>query len=220
MNRRVIVRSGSMMAVAALATVTLAGCAGLAGGPSPVPGSSTAASTLPLVAGGATTTAAPPPTGGSTTGSTGSASVKTPECKVTDLTLTLGHTGGAAGTIYTAIDFTNKTSHTCVIVGFPGVSYVGNSNGTQIGAPAQRDGQIGAQVTLAPGAVASAIVGMVDVGNFDASVCLPTPVDGLRVYPPDETHSIFVGLSGIGCAGSPPGSQLTVQTIKAGPGSM
>ena len=68
--------------------------------------------------------------------------------------------------------------------------------------------------------VASAIVGMTDHGVFDAKVCRPTPVAGFRVYPPDETASMYLALpnGGTGCAGETPSPQLRVTAIKAGPG--
>ena len=57
----------------------------------------------------------------------------------------------------------------------------------------------------------------VQVANFDAAVCQPTPVRGLRVYPPGETASLFVAMNNqTGCAGNPPGPQLTVKTMTAG----
>ena len=51
--------------------------------------------------------------------------------------------------------------------------------------------------------------------NCDATACLPTPVRGLRVYPPGDTASLFVPTAGTGCAGTPPGPQLTVRTVTA-----
>jgi hypothetical protein len=108
---------------------------------------------------------------------------------------------------------------TCSIGGFPGVSYVTGDTGTQVGAPAQRDGAAGPSVTLQPGATASSIVDMTDVGVFDATTCKPTPTLGLRVYPPNSTASMFVAANGTGCAGNTPSPQLRVQTIKPGTGS-
>ncbi|MGH3949110.1 MAG: DUF4232 domain-containing protein, partial [Pseudonocardiaceae bacterium] len=49
--------------------------------------------------------------------------------------------------------------------------------------------------------------------------CKPTEVRGLRVYPPQETRSLFVEYSTTGCANEDiPGNQLTVQTIRPGSG--
>lgn len=143
----------------------------------------------------------------------------TPECKVANLKLSLGPADGAAGHAYQALRFTNKSAGSCVIIGFPGVSYVTGTAGTQVGAPAERDGAKGGQITLKPGATASAVVTLTDVGVFDSSACKPTAIRGLRVYPPDETSSMFVSRSGTGCAGTTPSAQLRVQTIKPGLGN-
>jgi hypothetical protein len=217
MTRSTMVRTTGLLAGGALAAAMLAGCAGLSSGQAVGSGTNT-----PVLGTSAASTSSAPTTRASGGGATTrpSTPAQTPECKATDLTLTLGPASGAAGHFYQALDFTNKSAHACVLVGFPGVSYVGNGSGQQVGQPAQRDGQIGPQLTLQPGKVASAIVARTDVSVFDAAACQPTPVDGLRVYPPDETASMFVSLSGTGCAGNPPSPQLLVQTVKPGAGSV
>ena len=140
-------------------------------------------------------------------------------CKAADLKLSLGRGEGAAGTVYRPLVFTNVSDHSCVIQGFPGVSYVAGADGHQVGAAAYRDGSKGAPVTLAKGASAYADVGFVNVQNYDPVTCQPQPVRGLRVYPPQETASLFVEMSGTGCANEKiPGNQLTVKTIQAGTG--
>ena len=140
-------------------------------------------------------------------------------CKSADLKLSLGRGDGAAGTVYRPLVFTNVSDRQCVIQGFPGVSYVGGADGHQVGAAAYRDGAKGAPVTLAKGASAYADVGFVNVQNYDTVTCQPQPVRGLRVYPPQETASIFVDAPGTGCANDKiPGNQLTVKTIEQGTG--
>ena len=52
----------------------------------------------------------------------------------------------------------------------------------------------GGEVVLKPGAAAAAQLQLVNVANFDAGVCRPTPVRGLRVYPPGETAALFIPL--------------------------
>jgi hypothetical protein len=214
------------VAAGTLAVVALAaGCGSLQGSGSGSAGSSTDtsssnSSTATSATTGSVSGAASVTQSGGSSGSGGGAA-KTPECKSADLNLGLGQSDGTAGTVYIALQFTNKSRSNCVLVGFPGVSYVGNGNGQQVGAPAVRDGGIGSQVTLKPGQLASSIVGMVDISVFDPAVCKPTPVAGFRVYPPDETASMFVALQNgaMGCAGTTPDPQLKVQTIKAGPGA-
>nr|WP_052478110.1 DUF4232 domain-containing protein [Kibdelosporangium sp. MJ126-NF4]CEL16189.1 hypothetical protein [Kibdelosporangium sp. MJ126-NF4]CTQ94114.1 hypothetical protein [Kibdelosporangium sp. MJ126-NF4] len=136
-------------------------------------------------------------------------------CKAASLKLSVSGGDGAAGTVYRNLVFTNTGSAPCTIQGFPGVSYVTGDDGHQVGPAAVRVGNKGNAIKLAPGASASAPVGFVQVGNFDPAVCKPTEVRGLRVYPPQETASVFVPLAGTGCAGTPPGQQLSVKTIQS-----
>lgn len=137
-------------------------------------------------------------------------------CLAADLELALGPGEGAAGTHYRPLRFTNVSDSPCVIHGFPGVSYVAGDDGHQVGAAAYRTGEKGDPVTLQPGRTAHADVGFVQVRNYDADECKPTPVRGLRVYPPHETNSMYVRAPGTGCAEFPGGQQLTVATVKPG----
>jgi hypothetical protein len=95
------------------------------------------------------------------------------------------------------------------------VSYVAGADGHQVGPAAQETGERAGEVVLRPGGKAQALVQFVQVANFDAAVCQPTPVRGLRVYPPGDTASLFVAADGTGCAGTPPGPQLSVRTVTA-----
>ncbi len=140
-------------------------------------------------------------------------------CTSAELSLSLGEGGGAAGTVYRPLRFTNAGDFPCVLQGFPGVSYVAGDDGHQVGKPAEHTGGEGPALTLYPGDVAHADVGFVQVRNYDAQACSPTEVRGLRVYPPQETASKFVEVPGTGCARSElHGNQLTVSTIEEGPG--
>lgn len=140
-------------------------------------------------------------------------------CKSADLELSLGQGDAGAGTVWRPLQFTNTSDANCVIQGFPGVSFVAGSDGHQVGAAAYRDGSKGAAVTLKPGATANAPVGFTQVRNFDPGDCKPTSVRGLRVYPPQETASMFLKNAGTGCANADLGdNQLKVQTIRAGKG--
>lgn len=143
--------------------------------------------------------------------------MRTSTCVAADLSLAVADQpgGGAAGTIYRALRFTNSSGAPCVMVGFPGVSFVTGDNGKQVGDAALRVGSRGAQVTIPPGGSAQAQVGFAQVDNFDPAACRKTPVRGLRVYPPHDTASMFVAAPGSGCAGANlPGSQLTVSTVR------
>lgn len=136
------------------------------------------------------------------------------DCKAASLKLSIGSSDAAAGTVYRQLVFTNTGTAPCVLQGFPGVSYVTGDDGHQVGPAAVRVGAKGAPITVAPGASAAAPVGFTQVRNYDEAVCKPTSVRGLRVYPPQETASMFIALEGTGCAGDPPGQQLSVKTIQ------
>jgi hypothetical protein len=117
--------------------------------------------------------------------------------------------------VFRPLIFTNTGSRTCELRGFPGVSYVAGDDGHQVGPAAEMSGARGPEVPIPPGRTAVAQLRLVNVQNFDAAVCGPTPVRGLRIYPPGDTASLFVAMEGTGCTGTPPGPQLSVQTVMA-----
>src|SRR3954469_678188 len=113
-------------------------------------------------------------------------------CITGNLSVHLGAAGGAAGSTYEPLVFTNKGSATCTLNGYPGVSFVAPSSGKQVGAPASRNPQHpAALVTLAPGATASALLQIANGANYPASTCQPTDVSGLRVYPPGAPTALY-----------------------------
>ncbi len=219
---------GGAAATALAALVALAGCSSPSSSPTAVTttggtsasptGSTTSASSPAASTSGAASPSGTRPTG-TGTATTSATSSGTPGCRSADLTVSLGRANGTAGTTYIAVQFTDTGSHPCRIVGFPGVSYLASANGPQVGAAATREGSPGPAVVLQAGQMASSVVGMVDVGVFSASSCHPTPVAGFRIYPPNETVSIFVAHHGTGCAGNPPDPQLTVRTVQPGSGT-
>ena len=54
-------------------------------------------------------------------------------------------------------------------------------------------------VLLAPRQHADAPIRLVNVQNYPASVCRPTPVDGLRVYVPGSRLAKFIPFRTTGC---------------------
>lgn len=98
--------------------------------------------------------------------------------------------GGAAGSQYDWLIFTNVSGRTCTMVGFPGVSYLTGPTGTQVNDPARRVGTP-SLVTLAPNKAAHA---QIQSGHPEAfpDTCKPVRVAGYRVYLPDETAPVFV----------------------------
>jgi hypothetical protein len=136
-----------------------------------------------------------------------------PRCTTGELSASLGEGDAAAGSVYRPLIFTNTGSHTCELRGFPGVSYVAGDDGHQVGPAAAMSGERGGQVPIPPGGTARAQLQLVNVQNYDAAACHPVPVRGLRVYPPGDTAALFVPVEGTGCDTTPPGNQLSVQTI-------
>jgi hypothetical protein len=196
-ERRVV----GMCALVATAFVGLAGCTGSTTGtpePSPGAGPPSAVATSAV----RTSAAAPTSAGG------------VPNCGTAELRGSLGAAEGAAGSTIVPLVLTNVGTRTCELRGFPGVSYVAGDDGHQVGPAAAMSGARGGEVVLKPGAAAAAQLQLVNVANFDAAVCNPIPVRGLRVYPPGDTTSLFVESAGTGCAGTPPGNQLSVQTLQ------
>ena len=128
-------------------------------------------------------------------GASGDASAR---CTVDELSAEIADGGGgAAGSYGIAFVFTNTGDRTCTLQGWPGVSFVGGGDGTQIGASATLDrGTPHETQSLAPGGEVQALVKIVQTGGFDAASCQPTATDGFRIYPPGSVRSIFVGASG------------------------
>jgi len=183
--------------------VVTAGCGAPAASP-PAPASETVTVTAPApVEPRPASSAATPAAGG------------TPRCTTGGLSAALGEGDAAAGSVTRPLLFTNTGAAPCELRGFPGVSYVAGADGHQVGPAAVETGERAGEVVLRPGGKAQALVQFVQVANFDAAVCQPTPVRGLRVYPPGDTASLFVAADGTGCAGTPPGPQLSVRTVTA-----
>ena len=113
----------------------------------------------------------------------------TPACATSGLDVWLDTQGqGAAGTIFYKLNFTNLSGSTCTMFGYPGVSAT-SLRGTQLGSAAARIGASPLTVTLANGATATALLGIVEAGIFPPTPCGPTTAAGLRVYPPGQTQS-------------------------------
>jgi Protein of unknown function (DUF4232) len=183
-----------MLGLAGLAVVLAAtGCS------SSSKGSSSTTASIP----GSPTTSAGSPTTSSqgvttTTSTSASTTPGVPLCGTGQLTASLGAPNGAAGTIYYELAFLNKSSTTCFMQGYPGVSFVAGTSGHQVGAPASRASGSTPKVNLAPGQSADALLGIAEASNFPN--CQETPVLGLRVYPPDNTLALYVAHSDNGCA--------------------
>jgi Protein of unknown function (DUF4232) len=145
------------------------------------------------------------------------------QCPATGLTATVDSSQGsaAAGSSYLPIDFTNISSHTCIMYGFPGVSWVTGIRGSQIGSAATRESSYGpVTVTLAPGARAHAIVQIAVAGNFPASACKPVTAHWLRIYPPDQYTALYTKFSTQVCSKKITGGSfpLGIMPVRSGRG--
>lgn len=125
--------------------------------------------------------------------------------------------GGAAGSVEVSIVLTNNGPTECSLQGWPGVSFVGGGNGTQLGAAAQLDRtKPHPTVVLQPGGTAQAPLKIVQALNYPESSCQPKPADGFRVYPPGSTESLFIKDAGLTACSSDSVSLLTVGAFVAG----
>ncbi len=189
----------------ALLAVALSGCTNSstpsAGAPtrSPRPSASTSSPSQPPTASQTSSAAVSPSMSPSMSATPSHSAPATPLCTSAHLEASLSSGGGAAGTTYYRLRLTNTGSATCHTGGYPGVSLVGNHNGTQIGAPADRKQQSVRAVTLAPGRTASATLGVGTAENYPPHRCKPAAADGFRIYPPNETHALFVAHQTMGC---------------------
>lgn len=85
---------------------------------------------------------------------------------------------------------TNSGAAPCLLKGFPGVSLTAGATGVPIGAPAQRDESAPAVgLLLAPGQAGTAVLRYTQAGNY--TNCTRTPAAGYRIYPPEDTASLF-----------------------------
>jgi len=170
-------------------------------GPTTAPSRSTPAATTPSTAGSA---AAPAPSRGSGTAATpapasttagGTASTR---CATSQLTGSVADGGGSsAGATRVAIILRNTGARSCTLQGWPGVSFVGGGNGTQIGNAATLDRSTPHQtLTLRPSGEVQAVVTVRDAGDWDSATCHPRVTDGFRVIPPGSRQSLFVPATG------------------------
>jgi hypothetical protein len=215
-----------LLAVPLLAAGVLAsGCAASSSSSSAAVAASSSAGTSSAAA---SATGASSSSAAATSAATGSGSVasRTPACTSADLQASLGGGEGAGmSQNHTGLQLKNVGSSACALYGYPGVSWVAGADGHQVGAGAVRQadptGSAEKTVTLAPGAIASAPLDIVDAAVFSPSACKPVPVRGLRVYPPGEKAALFLSLptqsGGYGeCSGATPDAELSIGYLQAG----
>jgi hypothetical protein len=112
-------------------------------------------------------------------------------CRLSELTVSLGDVGAAAGTLFYPIVFRNSGRRTCQLQGYPGVAGV-NAAGTQmlqanrLRPPEANVGFPPQLLSLTPGVAVSALLTAIDNPQGGASSC---PHYALLVTPPGETRS-------------------------------
>ena len=192
--------AGAGRLVAALACAALAaGCSSSSSSSPPPAPPSTAASSSVAASSSSTAVAGPA------------------ACATSALKVTQTAPNGYAGGFDVTIGFTNTSSATCTLYGYPGVSLVSASY-AQLGLPATRLGTVPVKlVTLAPGATASAMVQIADALNYPSPTCSPVKAAYLRVFPPNQTASVYLANTSQTC--SKPVPTLTVTAVQAGSGS-
>jgi hypothetical protein len=212
-SARTAFRQASALAVLLAAAGFLAGC-----------GSASAPPVRPAVTTTVTVTAPPsattnPAPSSATTNPAPSSPAPTgpPSCRTSALAASIGPGNGAAGSTYYPIEFTNTSSATCTLYGYPGVSFV-TASGAQLGAAATEDPTYPRQlVTLTPGTVAHAELRVTDALNYPSPACQVVTAHRLRVFPPGQTNPLSLTLDARACAITSV-QILSVQTVQPGNG--
>ncbi len=122
------------------------------------------------------------------------------QCKAASLTAATDSTGGgAAGSIYEKLILTNSGTTPCTLEGFAGVSLTAEASGEPIGEPATRETTTPVtKIELAPGKSAWAEIRYTQAGNYGD--CTKVPAAGFRIYPPNDTASLFVAEAHDACS--------------------
>jgi hypothetical protein len=217
--------AGPALAAAAAAGL-LAGCAS-ATSPHPAGPPAAGQSTAKAHEQGGTAAASPAGTGAAGSGSTstkaavpGLGALALCPASALKVTINAGQAGGAAGSTYVPVDFTNTASTPCGLYGYPGMSFVtsGDGSGRQIGAAAQQNPGFGkVAVRLTAGGEAHAWLQVTQAANYPSSTCQPVTAHWLRVYAPGETEALYVSHSFSACS-SARVQLLTVMPVRSGQG--
>jgi hypothetical protein len=148
------------------------------------------------------------------------AKTSTPSCRASNLGVWVAadQGDGTLGTIYFPLEFTNLSTHTCTLDGFPGVSAIDNT-GQQLGDSADWDHSVPAQkVTLTPGATGYAMLAYHDaVAGSCPPADLRTPTE-LQIYPPNQTFADHAIWDSPVCTAPGLTNNLTVRVIAPGIG--
>ncbi|WP_181064559.1 DUF4232 domain-containing protein [Nocardia nova] len=133
-----------------------------------------------------------------------------PKCVTAQLRLDKGVGGPVGGDWF--LRFINSSSRTCVLQGFPGVSQTNGPSDDPVGEPAVRDegpqAPKPAPVTLTPGGAAQ-----FEFITYPKQIndCAALRTTTLRVYPPDNTESLWLPWDNLICPS--PQRMLVVRAI-------
>ena len=189
--------SAGLLAAGCAASSSTSGASGAAAGSTGAGASASASSGTGAAGTGASPTGSSTAAGSGTSGTTTTSS-GTPACTSADLQASLGGGAGAGmSQNHTGLQLRNSGSSACTLYGYPGVSWVRGASGIQTGAAAVRQADPSGTettVTLAPGALASAPLDIVDAAVIPPSECKPVAVRGLRIYPPGQKAALFLSL--------------------------
>jgi uncharacterized protein DUF4232 len=192
-SRRGCLLALSVVAIAATACTkapapTAAGPSTSSVAQSPAETTSTAATTEPTRSGPATsstTSASAIATASKSTTPVGPAG-----CRTSALSVDVERGSGAAGHQFATIVFTNKSTSTCSITGFPGVQLL--AAGKPLANPANRSGKPFSRVDLAPHAIGTAML-------ENDSTCNAENSDSVQVIVPNQTDTVVLPLRFRGC---------------------
>jgi hypothetical protein len=143
-----------------------------------------------------------------------------PQCRMADMNVRLDlHAAGvAAGTSYIPLDFTNLSSGTCRLSGFPVVTLATGGTGKQVGTAAVDARDETARITeLRAGQAAHIWLRVASVASLPATTCRPVTAAGLRVTLPGQRQSVYLSHRLTVCAHRVPGTAvLTVEPFHPG----
>ncbi len=186
-------KKASFFATAAASLLLLAGCGqGQSGSPASPSSETPSASQSPSDSGS--------PSGPASATDSGTASMAPGLCKSASLTASLDATGGgAAGSVYQKLILTNSGTEPCILKGYPGVSLVTGPTAGPIGAPADRDtSKAPVELVLKPGDKGVAVLRYTQAGLYPG--CKHAPAAGFRIYPPEDTASVFAAQQRDACS--------------------
>ena len=205
-------KNGLALTAAAAAALLFSGCVS-SNTPSPTPSGpvSTAASPPSSDSTAPSGTETPAPT---STSAPVPVPAGTPRCTAASLAATTDSTGGgAAGNVSMKLILTNAGAGPCLLTGFAGVSLTAGPAGEPIGAAATPDYSSPVpEILLAPGQGGTATLQYSQAGNYPD--CTRTAAAGFRIYPPEDTASLFIVQPRDACA-NPSIALLTVDAFQA-----